>query len=69
MYESSGLGYFQQYFSYIMMVTFIAGGNQSIRRQPPTYRKSLTNFITMLVVIGTDCTDHTIMATSAPLIV
>jgi len=24
----------------------IGGGNQSTRRKPPTYRKSLTNFIT-----------------------
>jgi hypothetical protein len=32
--------YFQQYFSYIMAVSFIDGGNQS------TCRKSLTNFIT-----------------------
>jgi len=37
---------FQQYFSYIVMVNFIGGGNQSTRRNPPTCRKSLTNFIT-----------------------
>jgi hypothetical protein len=30
---------FQQYFSYIMAVSFIGG-------KPPTCRKSLTNFIT-----------------------
>jgi hypothetical protein len=33
----------QQYFSYIVAVSFIGGGNQ---RKPPTYHKSLTNFIT-----------------------
>jgi len=27
-------------------VIFIGGGNQSTRRKPQTYRKSLTNFIT-----------------------
>ena len=60
--------HFQQYFSYFVVVTFIGGGNQ---RKPPTYRKSLTNIITLcciqytsperdsnsqhLVVIDTDC--------------
>jgi hypothetical protein len=39
-------GLFQQYFSYIVAVGFIGGGNQSIRRKPLTCRKSLTNFIT-----------------------
>jgi len=29
-----------------MAVSFIRGGNQSTRRKPPTYHKSLTNFIT-----------------------
>jgi hypothetical protein len=33
--------HFQQYFIYIMMVSFIGGGN---RRKPLTCRKSLTNF-------------------------
>jgi hypothetical protein len=52
------------------VVSFIGGGNRSTWRKPPTCRKSLTNFITMLyrvhlarvafelttiVVIGTDC--------------
>jgi len=37
---------FQQYFSYIVAVSFIGGGNGSTRRKPPTYRKVLTNFIT-----------------------
>jgi len=36
----------QQYFSYIMVVSFIGGGNQSTRRKPPTCNKLLTNFIT-----------------------
>jgi len=36
---------FQQYFSYIVAVSFI-GGNRSTRRKPPTCHKSLTNFIT-----------------------
>jgi len=43
----SGYGvyrHFQQYFSYIVAVSFIGGGNQSTRRKPPTCRKSLTNF-------------------------
>ena len=38
--------HFQQYFSYIVVVNFIGGRNQSTRRKPQTYRKSLTNFIT-----------------------
>jgi len=33
-------------FSYIMAVSFIGGENRSTRRIPPSYRKSLTNFIT-----------------------
>jgi len=28
-----------------MAVSFIGGGNRSTRRKLPTYRKSLTNFI------------------------
>ena len=38
--------HFQQYFSYIVAVSFIGGGNQSTQRKPPNYRKSLTNLIT-----------------------
>ena len=38
--------HFQQYFNNIMAVRFIGGGNQSMRRKLPTYRKSLTTFIT-----------------------
>ena len=37
----------KQYFSYIMVVSFIGGGNQSNWRKPLICRKSLTNFITM----------------------
>jgi len=38
--------FFQQYFSYIMAVSFIGGRNRSTRRKPQICRKSLTNFIT-----------------------
>jgi len=38
--------YFQQYFSYIVAVSFIGGGNWSTRRKPLMCRKSLTNFTT-----------------------
>jgi hypothetical protein len=37
---------FQQYFSYIVAISFIGGGNRSTRRKPPTCTKSLTNIIT-----------------------
>ena len=43
------LRHFQQYFSCIVVVSFIGGGNQSTWRKPPTCRKSLTNFITYVV--------------------
>ena len=36
---------FQQYFSYIVAVSFIGRVNRSTRRKPPTSRKSLTYFI------------------------
>jgi hypothetical protein len=36
----------RQYFSFIVAVSFIGGGNRSARRKLPTYRKLLTNFIT-----------------------
>jgi hypothetical protein len=39
--------HFQQYFSYILTVSFICSGIQSKRRIPSTCRKSLTNFITL----------------------
>ena len=35
---------FQQYFSYIVAVSFIGEGNRSTHRKPLTCRKSLTNF-------------------------
>jgi hypothetical protein len=37
--------HFQQYFSYIVVVSFIGGGNRSTRRKPETCRKSLTNYM------------------------
>jgi hypothetical protein len=37
--------YFQQYFSYIVALSFIGLGNRSTRRKPLTFRKSLTNLI------------------------
>ena len=36
--------YFQQYFSYIVAVSFIGGGNRRTRRKPLTCCKSLINF-------------------------
>jgi hypothetical protein len=38
--------HFPQYFSYIVAVIFIDGGNRSTWGKPPTCRKKLTNFIT-----------------------
>jgi hypothetical protein len=38
----------QQYFSYIVAVRFIGGGNQRTRRKQPTCRKSLTNYQIMV---------------------
>jgi hypothetical protein len=40
--------HFQPYFSYIVAISFIDGGNRSTRWKPPTCRKSLTNFILIL---------------------
>ena len=51
--------HFQQYFSYIVTVSFIGEGNRSIRvrirasvtrRKPPTRRKSLTHYITQCCI-------------------
>jgi hypothetical protein len=42
----SATWHFQQYFSYILEVSFIGGGKQSTRRKPQTCRKSLPDFIT-----------------------
>jgi hypothetical protein len=36
--------HFQQYFSYIVAVSFIGGGNRGTQRKPLTCRKSLTKF-------------------------
>ena len=44
--------HFQQYFSYIVVVSFIGGGNRSIRRKPPTCHKSLTNYHIMLYQVN-----------------
>jgi hypothetical protein len=37
---------FQQYFSYIMAISFSGGRNRSKWREPPTIGKQLVNFIT-----------------------
>jgi len=37
---------FQQYFRYIVAISFIGGGNRNTRRKPPTCTKSLTNLMT-----------------------
>jgi hypothetical protein len=37
------------YFSYIVAVSFTGGGNQSTWRKTQTCRKSLTNFITIIL--------------------
>ena len=48
---------FQQYFSYIVVVIFIGGGNCSTWRKPVTCAfKSPAKFITTSVVMGTDGT-------------
>jgi hypothetical protein len=38
--------HFQQYFNYIVAVSFIGGGNWSTQRKSLTCRKSLANLIT-----------------------
>ena len=45
--------HFQRYFSYIVAVSFIGGGNQSTGRKPPICRRSLTNFLSHNVVSNT----------------
>jgi hypothetical protein len=37
------------YFSYIVAVSLIDGGNRSTQRKPPTCRKSLTNYTQKIV--------------------
>ena len=49
---SNGLGLWclmPQYFNNVT-ISFIGGGNQSIRRKPLTFRKSLTNFISLCCI-------------------
>ena len=43
--------HFQQYFSYIVAVNYIRGGNRSAWRKPQACQKSLTNFIIMLYTL------------------
>ena len=43
--------HFQQYFSYILTVSFIGGGNWSTQGKPQTIRKSLTS-LSHNVVLG-----------------
>jgi hypothetical protein len=38
--------HFQQYFSYIMAISFSGGRSRSKWREPPTIGKQLVNFIT-----------------------
>jgi hypothetical protein len=73
---------FEQYFSYIVEVSFIGGRNQSTRRKPPTnfitqccieYTSPWTGIeLTTLLVIGTDCKGscksnyNTLTTTTAP---
>jgi hypothetical protein len=40
--------HFQQYFSYIMAISFSGGGRRCTRREPPTMGKQLANFIKIL---------------------
>jgi hypothetical protein len=53
-----------KYFSYIVAVSFIGGENRKIRRKPPTYRKSLTNFI-IIMLYRVHLTMSGIMTTTA----
>jgi hypothetical protein len=56
----------------LKLMSTLDGRNRSTRRKSPTCRKSLTNFITTLLVIDTDCIGscksnyHTITITTAP---
>ena len=51
-YKVKPLSYFE-YFSYIVAVSFIGGGDQTTRRKPPTCHKSLTNIITQCCILYT----------------
>ena len=44
------LRHFQRYFSYIVAVSFIGGGNRSTRRKSQTYHIPLTNLITQCCI-------------------
>ena len=54
--------HFQQYFSYIVAVSFI-GGNRSTRRKPLTCRIAVTRFITYNVVSSTQLTTFVVIST------
>ena len=43
--------HFQQYFNYIVAVSFIGGGNRNTQWKSPTCRKSLTNFFTYIFFV------------------
>jgi hypothetical protein len=44
-----GIGrHFQQYFSYIVVVGFIGGGNRCTQRKPSTWHKSPINVFTVV---------------------
>ena len=45
-YGVTVLRHFQQYFSFIVAVSFIGGGHRSTQRKPPTCQKLHTNLIT-----------------------
>jgi hypothetical protein len=42
-HDNGVLRHFQQYFCYMVVVSFIGGGNRGTERKPPTCLKSLTN--------------------------
>jgi hypothetical protein len=46
LHQHSKIRHFQQYFNYIMAVSFTGERNRITRRKPSTCRKSLTKFIT-----------------------
>ena len=46
------LAHFQQYIRYIVVASFISGGNFSTRKKPPTWCRTLTNFITLCCTIS-----------------
>jgi hypothetical protein len=40
-----------QYFSYILVASFIGGGNRRTQREPPTMGKQLVSFITITEIL------------------